>query len=161
MSLRAELIFENINKDEDLQLFKKHKTDSGFDLRAPYNFEILPDERVVIDTGIRFKIKIPLIFKILNLFGAGIGMELQHRGRSGLAVKDGLEAFFGTVDEDYRGEFKSLLINNGKKTIFFKKGDRMCQIVPVVVFNRIRLKEGVVDELTTRGSGGFGSTGRQ
>ena len=88
------------------------------------------------------------------------GFEVQVRPRSGLAFKHGLTVANapGTIDSDYRGEVKVILINLGPDTIVITRGMRIAQLVPAAV-TRARLV--VVDSLddTARGSGGFGSTG--
>jgi len=88
------------------------------------------------------------------------GYEIQVRPRSGLAAKNGITVLNtpGTVDSDYRGEIKIILINLGKIPFVIYNGDRIAQIVvtPVVRGNFIRTE--TLDE-TVRGTGGFGSTG--
>lgn len=89
------------------------------------------------------------------------GYEGQVRPRSGLALKHGITVLNapGTIDADYRGEVKVLLINLGVEPVEIEPGDRIAQLV-VAPVSRLRLVE--VDALpaTARGAGGFGSTGR-
>lgn len=90
------------------------------------------------------------------------GFEGQVRPRSGLALRHGLTVLNapGTVDADYRGEIKVILINLGDESVSIVRGERIAQLVvaPVV---RLAWREGDVDEAgTLRGAGGFGSTGR-
>ena len=89
------------------------------------------------------------------------GYEAQIRPRSGLAAKHGITLLNspGTVDADYRGEVKILLINHGKEPFELRRGERVAQMV-VAQFSAVELVE--VDELdaTERGMGGHGSTGR-
>jgi dUTP pyrophosphatase len=89
------------------------------------------------------------------------GYEAQIRPRSGLAAKHGITVLNspGTVDADYRGEVKILLINHGKEPFELRRGERVAQMV-VAQFSAVELVE--VDELdaTERGMGGHGSTGR-
>ena len=121
---------------------------SGMDIAAHIknNIIIFPGEKALVPTG--FSIAIP------------IGYEIQIRPRSGLAAKKSITVLNtpGTIDADYRGEIKVILINLGKEKFIIKNGDRIAQMVicPVV---QADLEE--VDELsdTERGSGGFGSTG--
>ncbi len=122
---------------------------AGFDLQAAILdivISVEPGERVVIPTGITLEVP--------------IGYELQIRGRSGLALKHGISITHGvgTIDSDYRGEIKVLLINHGNETFSFKRGDRIAQAV-LSKYEKIQWEE--VDELTdtSRGLGGFGSTG--
>ena len=120
---------------------------AGMDVCCSEEFELQPMERKLISTGIR--IAVP------------IGYEAQVRPRSGLAIKHGISMVNtpGTIDSDYRGEVRLILINFGKDVVKFKQGERIGQLVicPVI---RATLK--VVTELdeTDRGQGGFGSTGR-
>lgn len=121
---------------------------SGFDVRACIDADIVlkPGERILVPTG--------LSFEIPN------GYEIQARPRSGLALKQGIGMVNspGTIDADYRGEVKIIIINLGNEPVTIKDQDRIAQLVlcPVVqaVFE-------VTDNLTEteRGSGGFGSTG--
>jgi len=120
---------------------------AGLDLCCSEDFALKPLERRLVSTGL--KIAIPE------------GFEGQVRPRSGLAIKHGISMVNspGTIDSDYRGELRLILINFGTETVQFNEGDRIGQLVicPVV---RAQLK--VVDELdgTNRGEGGFGSTGK-
>ena len=121
---------------------------SGMDIAAHIenNIIISPGEKALIATG--FSIAIP------------IGYEIQIRPRSGLAAKKNITVLNtpGTIDADYRGEIKIILINLGKEKFTIKNGERIAQMVLCPVF-QANLEE--VDELpnTKRGSGGFGSTG--
>ena len=122
---------------------------SGFDLPSNEELIIMPGEFKGVDTG--FKFEIPDT------------MELQVRPRSGLALKHGITVLNspGTVDSDYRGNVKVILINHGKDPFHIHVGDRIAQ--GVFIENSIaRVKFDVVDEFTTttdRGENGFGSTG--
>lgn len=121
---------------------------AGADVRAavvaPYTLR--PGERYMIPTGIA--IALPP------------GWEAQMRPRSGLAAKHGISCVNspGTIDADYRGELKVILINHGAEDFVINRGDRIGQIVIAPVW-QARFAE--VDELdeTERGQGGFGSTG--
>ena len=104
-------------------------------------------ERAAIPTGLSFAIP--------------AGYEMQVRPRSGLALKNGITCLNtpGTIDSDYRGEVKVILINLGKEPFTIKNGERIAQlVVKPVVYADFAL----VSELskTERGSGGFGSTGK-
>tara|TARA_B100001559_G_C16090081_1_gene434384 strand:- start:146 stop:583 length:438 start_codon:yes stop_codon:yes gene_type:complete len=121
---------------------------SGMDLSANVQFDINidPGKTAIIPTGIALSIP--------------KGFEIQIRPRSGLAAKHQLSVLNtpGTIDADYRGEIKVILINLSNKSFKVEKGLRIAQMIvcPVV---QAELKE--VDNLneTKRGSGGFGSTG--
>lgn len=104
--------------------------------------------------------KIKLIPTGIHL-GLPAGYEAQIRPRSGLALKHGLSLVNtpGTIDEDYRGEIKVIMINFGEEPFIIKRGERIAQMV----INKIeQVKFVVVDNLdeTSRGSGGFGHTGK-
>ena len=109
--------------------------------------ELKPGEKALIGTGLFFAIP--------------DGYEIQVRPRSGLAAKNGVTVLNtpGTIDSDYRGELKVILINLGKETFTVNKGDRIAQIVAAPVtraqFNSVE----TLDE-TERGVGGCGSTGK-
>jgi len=115
------------------------------DIEAP--FTIAPMSRVAVPTG--FAIEIPP------------GFEGQVRPRSGLAFKEGITVINapGTIDADYRGEVKVLLVNLGNDSVMLHPGDRVAQLVIAPV---IRAEVEEVDNLedTVRGAGGFGHTGR-
>ncbi|WP_407426878.1 dUTP diphosphatase [Treponema sp.] len=112
-------------------------------------------EPVVIKKGERAMIGTGLSFAIPE------GFEIQVRPRSGLAAKNGVTVLNtpGTIDSDYRGELKVILINLGNEDFTVKNGERIAQIVvaPVTIGNFVSVSE--LDE-TERGSGGFGSTGK-
>jgi dUTP pyrophosphatase len=122
---------------------------AGMDLRASLKapVSLLPGQRELIPTG---------LFVALPK-----GTEAQIRPRSGLAFKKGVTVLNspGTIDADYRGEVKVLLINLGSEEVWIENGERIAQMV-IARFERIGWKE--VDSLdeTTRGAGGFGSTGQ-
>ncbi|TFG31710.1 dUTP diphosphatase [Candidatus Thorarchaeota archaeon] len=120
--------------------------DVAFDLYSVIDYDIKPGERYAVPTGIA--VEIP------------VGYEGQVRPRSGLALKEGLTVLNtpGTIDSGYRGEVKTIMINQGDTSFQITKGMRISQLairpVPEVSFIE-------VDELsdTDRGDGGFGSTG--
>lgn len=89
------------------------------------------------------------------------GYEVQIRPRSGLAIKNGITCLNtpGTIDSDYRGEIKIILVNHGKNDFIIQHGDRIAQMVAAPV---LQVKFTQVEQLsvTKRSSGGFGSTGK-
>ena len=121
---------------------------SGMDIAAHIekNITINPGEKTLVSTG--FSIAIPR------------GYEVQIRPRSGLAAKKNITVLNtpGTIDADYRGEIKVILINLGKEKFIIENGERIAQMVvcPVVQANLEEVKD-LSD--TERGLGGFGSTG--
>ena len=137
-----------INKSNNQNPFYQTSGSSGMDLRAFLSSPVilLPGERKLVPTGIY--IEIPKDY------------EAQVRSRSGLALKKGISVLNspGTIDADYRGELKVILINLSDKVFVVEKGLRIAQMVlsPVI---KAKLKEVTELENTERGSGGFGSTG--
>jgi dUTP pyrophosphatase len=126
---------------------------SGFDLRANLSEPIVlkPSEYGLIKTGLYFEIP--------------EHMEITIRSRSGLAYKHGVVVLngIGTIDSDYRGEIGVLLINHGREDFIIQHGDRIAQgIIATVsaknIINLARVAE--ISNNTERGTGGFGSTGR-
>ena len=139
-----------IKKLSDAVLIPKYETSgsSGMDIAAHIaeNITINPGEKALIPTG--FSLAIPH------------GFEVQIRPRSGLAAKKSITVLNtpGTIDADYRGEIKVILINLSKEKFIVRNGERIAQMV-VCPIAQVQLDE--VKELfeTDRGSGGFGSTG--
>lgn len=89
------------------------------------------------------------------------GFEIQVRPRSGLSFKNGIGILNapGTIDEDYRGEIKVILFNFGGEDFVVKRGDRIAQLILGKVY-RAKIEETDLLSDTTRGTGGFGSTGK-
>src|SRR5689334_21346254 len=89
------------------------------------------------------------------------GYEVQVRPRSGLALKHGVTCLNtpGTIDADYRGEVKVILVNLGSAVVDIARGERIAQLVPAPVQRALFVEVEELDE-TLRGEGGFGSTGR-
>ncbi len=139
-----------IKRLSDNVLLPKYETEgsSGMDLAAniDHKIEIKPGKIALIPTGLA--VSIPQNF------------EIQIRPRSGLAAKNQISVLNtpGTIDADYRGELKVILINLGTKNFIIDNGDRIAQMIvcPIV---KAKIKEVKILENTRRGSGGFGSTG--
>ncbi len=123
---------------------------AGLDLRAAVEapVRLRPGERTAVPTGL--KLALPA------------GYEAQVRPRSGLALKQGIALVNspGTIDADYRGEIKVIVINLGQEPVVISRGDRIAQMVVAPVTRVCLQAVGNVDE-TQRGSGGFGHTGMQ
>lgn len=123
---------------------------AGMDIRACLEapISIRPKERDLIPTGL--SIELPA------------GYEAQIRSRSGLAVKwgVGLVNGIGTIDSDYRGEIKVVLMNWGNEPFVIHDGDRIAQMV-IAKYERVEWEETEVLEETARGEGGFGHTGKR
>ncbi len=122
---------------------------AGMDLRADLEtpVELKPLERALIPTGLF--IELP------------VGFEAQVRPRSGLAAKKGVTVLNspGTIDADYRGEIKVILVNLSTETFVVENGERIAQLV-VARHERVEWQQAEALEETRRGAGGFGSTGR-
>ena len=123
---------------------------AGMDLRAAIGenepLTLKPGERALVPSG--------FIFEIPH------GFEAQIRPRSGLAFKHGITCLNtpGTIDSDYRGEVKVLLINLGQEDFTITRGMRIAQMV-VAPVTQVRVEESGETGSTARGAGGFGSTG--
>ncbi|WP_313756518.1 dUTP diphosphatase [Tissierella sp.] len=137
-----------INKSQ-FQL-PEYKTNgaAGLDLQANIHesIEVKPLDRVLVPTGLFLSIP--------------EGYEAQIRGRSGLALKHGITLAngIGTIDSDYRGEIKVILINLGKESYIINKGDRIAQMVFIKYEKATLIIADDLDE-TIRGEGGFGHSG--
>ena len=139
-----------IKKLSKTAIIPKYETQgaSGVDISANINEDLTlaTNESILVPTGIA--VSIPQ------------GFEIQIRPRSGLAAKKGISVLNtpGTIDADYRGEIKVILINHGNEPFVIRNGDRIAQMVVCPI---VQAKFEQVDELsdTERGSGGFGSTG--
>ena len=119
---------------------------AGMDVLAAEDVTLQPGERWPVATGLALAIP--------------PGYEIQVRPRSGLALKYGISVpnTPGTIDSDYRGELKVILINHGGEPFNVLRGDRIAQLVLAPVVRATWLKVDELDE-TARGEGGFGSTG--
>jgi len=120
---------------------------AGMDVVAAEDLTLSPGQRHAVATG--FAIAIPT------------GFEVQVRPRSGLALKHGITCLNtpGTIDEDYRGEVKVILANLGTEPFEIRRGERIAQLVPARV-QKAAFREVAELSETSRGAGGFGSTGR-
>ena len=121
---------------------------AGADLRACIQEDIVikPGQRYLVPTGL--SIQLP------------VGYEAQIRPRSGLAIKHGISLVNtpGTIDSDYRGEVKIIMINHGSEDFVIHRGDRIAQMVIAPVTHGMFVMSDSLDA-TDRGVGGFGSTG--
>ena len=124
---------------------------AGMDLRAAVAEDapmtLAPGARALVPTGLKIALE--------------PGYEAQVRPRSGLALKHGITCLNspGTIDSDYRGEVGVILINHGQLAFEIKRGDRIAQMV-IARYEQARMVEVEAVDETTRGAGGFGSTGR-
>ena len=120
---------------------------AGMDIVAAETMVIEPSGRHAVATG--FALAIPA------------GYEVQVRPRSGLALRHGITCLNtpGTIDSDYRGEVKVILINHGQAPFAVTRGERIAQLVPAAVQPACLTEVATLDD-TPRGGNGFGSTGR-
>jgi dUTP pyrophosphatase len=123
---------------------------AGMDIRAA----VPADDPVVLEAGARALIETGFAMALPP------GFEAQIRPRSGLAIKHGITCLNtpGTIDADYRGEIKVILINLGHDRFTINRGDRIAQMVVAPVVQATIMQVDVLDD-TGRGAGGFGSTG--
>jgi dUTP pyrophosphatase len=130
-------------------LLPRYETEgsAGLDLRADEAVALAPGERVLVPTGLSLEIP--------------AGHEGQVRPRSGLAARHGVTLLNtpGTIDSDYRGEVKVILVNLGAEAVRFERGERIAQLV-VAPVTRVTLQVAEALGETGRGAGGFGSTGQ-
>jgi dUTP pyrophosphatase len=149
------LNIEFVNKSNNPNPQYATSGSAGFDLRANLDCEVtIPKKggRSIVPTGLYFELP--------------INFEMQIRPRSGLAAKNGVTVLNspGTIDSDYRGEIKVILINHGDEDFKINNGDRIAQGVISSVINETIFNLNQVNEIsddTERSSGGFGSTGLQ
>jgi dUTP pyrophosphatase len=152
----TKLQIKYVNKSNNPEPTWAKEGDSGFDLRANLpegekEITLQPFERMLIPTGLYFELP--------------MGYELQIRPRSGHSFKTGLMVILGTVDTGYRGEIKVIMINLSNEPQKIEAGERVAQ---GVVASRVSTEFGKLIKLesikelseTERGSGGFGSTGK-
>ncbi len=149
---RIEIAISWFDHGRGLDLPKQHSTGAaGVDLLAALGpndtLALLPGARMMVPCG--FSMALPE------------GYEAQVRPRSGLAAKHGVTVLNspGTIDADYRGEIKAILINHGDVPFEIRRGDRIAQMV-VAPVSAVSFNEVETLDATERGSGGFGSTGR-
>jgi dUTP pyrophosphatase len=132
---------------EDLLPRKAHHDDAAFDLKASEDVDMEPGKPVLVPTGVFMELP--------------TGYEAQVRPRSGLSYKHALTVLNspGTIDAGYRGEVRVIMLNAGLEPYKVKKGDRVAQMV-IAKLPDVEIQ--AVEQLSdsTRGKGGFGSTGK-
>jgi len=142
-------------------------------LRLPHGYELpLPSYQSALAAGLDLLAAVPADTALIIASGSRclvptglaialpVGYEAQVRPRSGLAARHGLTVLNapGTIDADYRGEIQVLLVNLGAESVSITRGMRIAQLVIAPVI-RAQLRETASLDDTTRGTGGFGSTG--
>ena len=146
--MRTKALIKKLHKAVNIPEYKTNGS-SGLDLEAFLEKDLIlkSNQTVIVPTGLSIAID--------------QNLEIQIRPRSGLAAKNNITVLNtpGTIDSDYRGEIKVILINLGNDDFVIKNGDRIAQMVISPV---IKTEFEIVDELpdTLRGLGGFGSTGK-
>ena len=137
-----------IKSDSGILPFYETEGSAGMDLKAYIDEPVIlkPGQRMLVPTGLY--IELPA------------GYEAQIRARSGLAIKKGIGLVngIGTIDSDYRGEIKVILINWGDEDFVIENGDRIAQMV-IAKYERVEWEQSDNLSDTDRGSGGFGHTG--
>ncbi len=146
---RVKVSVQRLDHGKDLPLPEiQTELSAGVDLLAAVegNIELTPGDRTIVPTGL--------------VIALPAGFEAQIRPRSGLAIKSGVTVLNspGTIDEDYRGEIGAIMINQGQETFTIERGMRIAQMVVVPVVGIEWVETDTLPE-TTRGAGGFGSTG--
>jgi dUTP pyrophosphatase len=145
----AEVLVKYLAEEGAVPPEYKTEGSAGSDLRALLKAALTlgPGERAAVPTGLR--IELPP------------GFEAQVRPRSGLALQKGLTCLNspGTIDSDYRGEIKVILVNLGDESATIESGDRIAQLVVAPIVRAVFLGADSLKE-SERGSGGFGSTGK-
>lgn len=146
----SEIVKVGIYSEVEVYPDYKHIGDSGMDVISLEESLVNPGDRCLFKTGLYFNIP--------------QGYEIQVRPRSGLALKEGITVLNspGTIDSNYKGELGVILLNTSIKPFQVNVGDRICQIVlqkvPQIVWETYPSKE--LLETSSRGEGGFGSTGK-
>ena len=139
--------FKMLPDCRDLAPRKAHADDAAYDLRSRQELVITPKTTVLVPTGLFLEIP--------------PGYEAQIRSRSGLALKNALSLpnAPGTIDAGYRGEVGVIMYNRGEVPFQVRRGDRIAQMV-IAKLPEVELVEVETLEESTRGAGGFGSTGK-
>ncbi|CTQ56905.1 Deoxyuridine 5'-triphosphate nucleotidohydrolase [Roseibium album] len=148
--MHVTLEFKRLDHGKDLPLpAYQSELAAGLDLLAAVDspLSLEPGSRAMVPTGLSMALP--------------AGFEAQVRPRSGLAAKYGVTVLNtpGTIDADYRGEVKVILINLGEEPFEIKRGERIAQMIIAPVFQAQITEVNILSD-TERGSGGFGSTGR-
>jgi len=154
--LKLEKIADDGKSLSDAVIYHATSLSAGFDIQASSDVSIEPGSWLAVPTGLRIKEAESGFVSFNGTDLISVVPELQIRPRSGLALKHGVTVLNspGTVDADYRGEIKIILINHGKVAFQIKAGDRIAQgIVGLSVLGTADIKD------KERGQGGFSSTG--
>ena len=124
---------------------RAHHNDAGCDLYTPVDINIAPGEKVLVDIGIKWAIP--------------DGWVAIIKDKSGIACKKHLRTAAGVIDAGYRGTVAIYLANEGKEAVSFKAGDKVAQVLVVPCWTGDPQQVESLEGETSRGEGGFGSTG--
>lgn len=123
-----------------------HPGDAGLDIRAAEGVEIAPGQRVAVPTGLAFELPTGTVGLVWD--------------KSGRALKEGLKTMAGVVDEGFRGEFLVVLLNTSDRPVNIETGDKIAQFL-IQPIHHVEVEEVAEVGDSSRGQGGFGSTGLQ
>lgn len=156
------VLFKRLHPDAIIPTYA-HEGDSGFDFYSIENSLVIPGEVIQIKTGLSVDLPSPLLIKSLNSTQSiSVTFELQIRPKSGRALKEGLTIVNtpGTIDNGYKGQI-IILMTSIKKSVFIPKGEKIAQgvILPVFSAPYIDIQETSDVGVSSRGAGGFGSSG--
>lgn len=145
----SEILFAILDENAKLPS-RAHSTDSGIDIynKTDSRFEIKPQTRQVIPTGVSFRIP--------------EGYDLILKPKSGYAINNGIHTLGGVVDQEYQGQIKVCLYNSDlEETFVVEPGQKICQAVcrKVETFPVVQIKPEEATNISSRGTQGFGSTG--
>lgn len=141
---RPLLMFKLLSEGAELPSYA-HPDDAGFDIYSTETKTLEPGERYVFQTGLSAEIP--------------EGYFVSFRDKSGLAAKYGLHTLAGVIDSSYRGEWGVIIVNTGGEPVTINKGDKITQGILQEVTQADIIETGQLSE-TSRGTDGFGSTGR-
>ena len=131
---------------------KAHIDDAGYDIFSD-------EEDVIIEPQTSYTFSTGIIIILPEFKEGNKHLYLRIAPKSGLAVKKGINVFAGVVDAGYRGELKICLYNSSKQAVKIKKGDKLAQAIPTIIYTDEIQEVNEIDE-TNRGANGFGSSGR-
>lgn len=131
---------------------KAHVGDAGYDIFSD-------EEDVIIQPNTTHTFSTGIIFILPEFKEGKKHIYLRIAPKSGLAVKKGINVFAGVIDAGYRGELKICLFNASNQPVEIKKGDKLAQAIPTIIYTDEIIEVQSIDE-TDRGANGFGSSGR-
>lgn len=142
--MQTKILIERLDKDIEAPSYA-NENDAAMDLRSREEVEIKPNQKVIVQTGL--KVAIPKGY-------AGLIWD-----RSGMAAKYNMHTMAGVIDSGYRGEIGIVLINLGTESFYIEKGMRIAQMIVQPILNTVIEEVESLENNTQRGEGGFGSSG--